>query len=497
MSRRVHPLLLRSLALLSLAACGGAKDDDTDQGGAEGSGDDGADTGGDSAEPEPDCPPAPLPVEQAYIEGFTGAEDFAFDDEGYLISIDQLGNLVGIKRDGTSRLILPGASSFGAGTRFLPSGELLFNAADRGELVAVDTTTGGSRVVIGGLEYPNGLEVDADGFAYVAEQVSGRVRRIDPDTGDFTFVAHGLFNPNGLTFSPDEETLYIGSFGGGTVWSVSRTADGGWTEEVVFGESPESPGVPPNPCLDAAPGTTCALYSGGLGGCAIDDLGDARCLPDLDEAACAGATEGDDCTTTVFGAEVSQRCTTVRGGDLFCPAMDPVYSEACKRAAEGETCRVGVEEGFCYPSYEGVLGCYLSSSLESAYLTDCIGAELGDPCEILDPLYPSIGICQDGEPFGLEGTACLPDIAFGDHGGLDGVAADVCGNVYVTEFVLGEIWRFPPTGGAAERVVTLDSMWIPNLHWGNGVGGWETDRLYVMDRENAGVFELFVGVKGR
>ena len=48
MSRRVHPLLLRSLALLSLAACGGAKDDDTDQGGAEGTGDDGADTGGDS-----------------------------------------------------------------------------------------------------------------------------------------------------------------------------------------------------------------------------------------------------------------------------------------------------------------------------------------------------------------------------------------------------------------------------------------------------------------
>lgn len=487
--------------LLPLFACGGDKDDapadDAGGDGAGADGADGADDGADSGEPEPDCPPPPGPVEQSYLPGFTGAEDFAFDAEGYLVSIDQLGNLVGIKRDGTSRLILPGASGFGAGTRFHPSGELLFNAADRGELMAVNTATGGSRVVIGGLEYPNGLEVDAEGFAYVAEQVSGRVRRIDVDSGDFTFVAHGLFNPNGLSFSPDEETLYIGSFGGGTVWSVSRTSDGGWTEAAVFGLSPESPGVPPNPCADVVAGTSCALYEGGIGACDVDELGDARCLPDLDEGACAGLSAGDDCATTLLDATIAQRCTAVDGGPLFCPAIDLTFSEPCKRAATGDGCRVGLEEGVCFPSFEGVLACYVSSAFEEAYTRGCLDAAEGDDCAIYDPLYPSIGICQPGESFGIEGLACLPGGGFSEHGGLDGVSADVCGNVYVTEFVLGEIWRFPPTGGAAERVVTLDSEWIPNLHWGNGVGGWATDRLYVMDRENAGVFELFVGVEGR
>jgi sugar lactone lactonase YvrE len=489
------------LLLLPLVACGGDDKAAPEAGGADGSadgaGDDGADTGGDSAAPAPDCPPAPLPVEQAYLPNFTGAEDFAFDPEGYLVSIDQLGNLVGIKRDGSSRLILPSASTFGAGTRFHPNGELLFNAADRGELVAVDPATGGSRVVLGGLEYPNGLEVDAEGFAYVAEQISGRVRRVDPDTGDFSFVARGLYNPNGLSFTADEETLYIGSFGGGTVWSVSRTADGGWTAPAVFGESPESPGVPPNLCLDAAPGTSCPLFGAGIGACAVDELGDARCLPALDEGACGGLAEGDACTTTLLGQTFAQRCTLSDAGALFCPAIDAALTEACKRVDMGGTCRVGVEEGFCYPSFEGVLGCYLSSTFTEGYTRDCVDRAEGDACVVYDALYPTLGVCQPGAEYGLPGLACLPEYGLGEHGGLDGVAADVCGNVYVTEYVLGEIWRFPPTGGAAERVVTLDSEWIPNLHWGNGVGGWERDRLYVMDRANFGVFELFVGVEGR
>ena len=32
---------------------------------------------------EPSCEPAPLPVESVFMRGYTGAEDFAFDAEGW------------------------------------------------------------------------------------------------------------------------------------------------------------------------------------------------------------------------------------------------------------------------------------------------------------------------------------------------------------------------------------------------------------------------------
>ncbi len=489
---------LRLLPLLLAAACGGSDpkavppgddpDGDTSDSGTP-------DTGGDDL---PDCDGAPLPLEAASLTGFTGAEDFAFDADGYLVSVDLSGDLVGVRKDGTRRLILPDLSEFAAGTRFHPDGELLVHAADRGELVAVNPATGGSRVVLGGLEYPNGLEVDAEGFAYVAEQASGRVRRVDTDSGAFTFVAHGLYNPNGLAFSPDEQTLYIGSFGAGVVWQVTRDGEG-WTEPTLHAASPESPGVPPNPCAGAPPGTECALNGGyGLGLCGVDELGDERCLPDQDEGACAGLEAGQACTTTLFGEPVSQVCTAGDGGALFCPTVELALSEACVGAAETSACAVDGRPGFCIQSYQGVMACYLDETdFEDLYTAGCVDRAAGDPCEVHDPLYPSMGTCEDGTPYGFEAMICLPEGSGSEHGGLDGVAADHCGNVYVTEFVLGEVWRFPAAGASAERVATLPSSWIPNLRWGNGVGGWERDHLYVMDRDRRRVFDLDIGVTGR
>lgn len=81
-----------------------------------------------------------------------------------------------------------------------------------------------------------------------------------------------------------------------------------------------------------------------------------------------------------------------------------------------------------------------------------------------------------------------------DSGGLDGMAVDACGNAYVTEYVQGIIWRFTPEG-VKEMVVDLPSFWIPNLHWGTGVGGWDPKVLYVMDREEGRVFELPVNIE--
>lgn len=79
-------------------------------------------------------------------------------------------------------------------------------------------------------------------------------------------------------------------------------------------------------------------------------------------------------------------------------------------------------------------------------------------------------------------------------GGLDGIAVDACDNVYVTDFGPGIVYRVD--GDVHELVADLPAGWIPNMHFGSGVGGWDENRLYVMDLGGDRVFELDLGVPG-
>ena len=458
--------------------------------------DSGVEDSADSAEPA--CEPAPLPVEKNYLPGFTSAEDFAFDAEGYLVSIDPLGNLIGVNRAGEIKTILPGATTYAAGTRILPGGDILFCDALEGSLVRVDPSTGAARVVLSGFNYPNGMELDLEGQAYVAEQITGTVRKVDPDSGESEVVVYGLYNPNGVSFSPDYQTMYVGSFGAGVVWAVPKEGDG-WGDAGVYGTTPESPGVPPDFCDTATVGAECPQNGGyGLGICADSGNGDLYCGPGTDYEACTGLSEGQECTSTRFGEDVSQRCQPEPNGeDLFCPRTPEPYTAACKAKGEGDACNVpGKGVGSCYPTWEGVVACYINAAVDP-YTAGCVDLELGDACVVDDAHYPSIGTCEDGAIFGLPNNACIPTgLVYDEHGGIDGVNVDQCGNLYVTEYVQGKIWRFAEEGVEPELVVKLNSSWIPNLHWGNGVEGWERDVLYVMDRDQRGVFELKVGIEG-
>ncbi len=82
-------------------------------------------------------------------------------------------------------------------------------------------------------------------------------------------------------------------------------------------------------------------------------------------------------------------------------------------------------------------------------------------------------------------------------GGLDGVVVDECDNVYVTDFGPGTIYRLTQDG-QIQFVVDLggETSWIPNLHFGSGIGGWDDSLLYVMDRGQNRTFVLDLGVKG-
>lgn len=83
-------------------------------------------------------------------------------------------------------------------------------------------------------------------------------------------------------------------------------------------------------------------------------------------------------------------------------------------------------------------------------------------------------------------------------GGLDGVIVDECDNVYVTDFGPAIVYRVTPQGAevVADLGTDFGSYWIPNLHFGSGVGGWDATILYVMDLESNSVYELDLGVQG-
>ncbi|MEZ4319661.1 MAG: SMP-30/gluconolactonase/LRE family protein [Myxococcota bacterium] len=269
-----------------------------------------------------DCSVLPeLPTAFDTLSGFTYAEDFDFDLNGNHVSIRSTnGNLVGIQMDTTVSLIAPNVSNNAACTRRLPDGDFVVCDVFANSLVRVAAATGAKVTLLSGMAYPNGADVDSEGFVYVAEQNAGRLRRVDSTTGEATVIATNLNAPNGVVLSPDEQTVYVGSFGSGRVYAVERTGPDTWEQRQLV----------------QAPG----------------------------------------------------------GGDF------------------------------------------------------------------------------------------------------DGIEADACGNIYITEYIDGTVWRIPPSGTGVERVMDLPSSWIPNLRWGSGVGGWDPETLYVADRDQGRVFALPMGIRG-
>ena len=449
------------------------------------------DTSAPDPEPEVDCSGlAELPVEPTRISGFTTSEDFAFDLDGNFVSPDHNGNVLKISYAGESEVLSP---SFGeaAGMAYLPSGELVIASPGRGslEIIAAD---GGRTTLLSGLSYPNGVTVDEAGAIYVAEHDAGVIRQVDAETGDYTILATGLYSPNGLAFGPDEQTLYVNSFGGATVHSIERTS-AGWEEPELHGETPtDTDTALDGACEGMAEGDECFLSSGiGIGACEGAPL---SCVESLDTAACSGLTFGDACLTQALGESIESVCAVpMAGGELFCPKVPGEVVTACVDQSSGSGCEALGTTRTCDPSWEDILICDITS-WESEVFSACEALAAGDDCIIEDYEGYAAGSCMDP---GHGSLYCSSSYHNKDwRGGLDGMAADACGNVYVTEYVMGYIWRFSSAGGEPELVAESNSYWIPNLHWGLGVGGWETDALYVQERDSRDVLVLELGVTG-
>lgn len=271
--------------------------------------------------PELDCsilPPFPLTYDT--LNNFETGEDFDFDGDGYLCSIP--GNSLVCKNQANDiKLISPDISNSTAGTRILSTGDWVVANVGAGSLVRIDGVTGARVTLLSGLQYPNGVDVDADNMVYVAENSGAKVRQVDAYTGEQWIVAQGLSQPNGVILSPDGNTMYVGSFGGGVIYAIDRLGPTEWAEERILYDPP--------------------------------------------------------------------------GGD----------------------------------------------------------------------------------------------------GGFDGINVDICGNVYITEYTKGRVYRITPDGLIRNLVVDFSEFWIPNMRWGTGVGGWETDVLYVTAWNK--ILALNAGIEGK
>lgn len=156
--------------------------------------------------------------------------DFDFDVDGFLDSSWNQ-DLVAYSRSGDRHRLAVDVGYEPSAIRSLPSGDLVVAMPYSGALKVVRYETGESSTVVGGLTWPQGLEVGADGLVYVSEYTqNGTVRRIDPYTGESEVVAR-LPYPSALALSPDEQTLYVssaGSYEGSPIAAVDRAPEGGW-----------------------------------------------------------------------------------------------------------------------------------------------------------------------------------------------------------------------------------------------------------------------------
>jgi sugar lactone lactonase YvrE len=257
------------------------------------------------------------------LTGWSRAEDFDFDGEGYVVAVVNR-NLFGRDPYGNNKVVAPSISGWTAGTRVLSTGDWVVADPENGSVVLITTATGAKTEILGGVAYPNGIEVDAEHNVYIGENDGDRVLRVNAyDPTDLEVVARDIREPNGVILSPDGQTLYVGSFGGGVIYAVDRDPAGGWMPHRVFYDPP------------------------------------------------------------------------VRDG------------------------------------------------------------------------------------------------------GFDGINVDACGNVYITEFVKGKVYRVAPDASRVFEIADLPSSWIPNLRWGVGVAGWDPDTLYVSDRDQGRLFAIDVGIPGK
>ena len=97
--------------------------------------------------------------------------------------------------------------------------------------------------------------------------------------------------------------------------------------------------------------------------------------------------------------------------------------------------------------------------------------------------------------FNQAGEATELAKAVGNGTWHDGIGIDACGNVYVPDYSRSGLYRVAPDGTVTTIYAGKPKLYGHGLKWGNGVGGWRRDALYLpQPYDSDTVREVVIGV---
>ena len=168
---------------------------------------------------------------QLVAEGIGFADGPCTDADGNFYFSDLKGNAIfKIAIDGAKTTLIEEAAS---GLKFGPDGRLHACQGAKKRLIAIDLASKAIDVLADDVQ-PNDLAVTHRGHIYFTETGKQEVIFVDPKTKEKRVVDTGLAAPNGITLSPDQGTLAVSEYRGGSVWAFRIEPDGALTGRTPY-----------------------------------------------------------------------------------------------------------------------------------------------------------------------------------------------------------------------------------------------------------------------
>lgn len=172
-----------------------------------------------------------------------GPEDMAADGQGGFIArsgtrlfrLDVTGGTLGTPNDPgffvSELLDSPLFGSATLGIRYAPSGNLILAQGDD-DVIRSMSPDGMLTTIVEGIDLPNGVFVDNDGFAWYTEFLANGVWRVDLAGGAPTMIAMSP-QPNGIHYDPLRQMVFYPNFMSGELWGVAIGDDGTAAQPVL------------------------------------------------------------------------------------------------------------------------------------------------------------------------------------------------------------------------------------------------------------------------
>jgi len=150
----------------------------------------------------------------------TSPDDLAFASDNTAYFSEFLDDRIdGLTARGNYFVLVEGSTGVN-GITVTPDDRLFVNEfRSGGRLMEVDRRLPGIFRVIAELEFPNALELGADGRLYMPDVVAGTVQSVDPDTGSVRVEADGFEMPTAVKFDPRGHVA-VAEHLTGNVWSI-------------------------------------------------------------------------------------------------------------------------------------------------------------------------------------------------------------------------------------------------------------------------------------